>query len=122
MTQMVKSVAIASKKETEKSFSNDGFSNFKNGFKKDKGVCPHCGLIGHAVDKCYKLHGYPPGYKFKNKNVGQSNSHGHGYSKKIGSSYGNHFKQLQSKTIWVKILTRSAVFCGSRLSVFLWTA
>ena len=21
----------------------------------------------HVVDKCYKLHGYPPGYKFKNK-------------------------------------------------------
>ena len=21
--------------------------------------------MGHVVDKCYKLHGYPPGYKFK---------------------------------------------------------
>ena len=29
--------------------------------------CTHCGAIGHVVDKCYKLHGYPPGYKFKNK-------------------------------------------------------
>ena len=24
--------------------------------------------MGHVVDKCYKLYGYPPGYKFKNKN------------------------------------------------------
>ena len=23
--------------------------------------------MGHVVDKCYKLHSYPPGYKFKNK-------------------------------------------------------
>ena len=23
--------------------------------------------MGHLIDKCYKLYGYPPGYKFKNK-------------------------------------------------------
>ena len=23
--------------------------------------------LGHVVDRCYKLHGYPPRYKFKNK-------------------------------------------------------
>ena len=23
--------------------------------------------MGHVVDKCYKLYGYPPRYKFKNK-------------------------------------------------------
>lgn len=22
-------------------------------------LCSHCGLIGHLVDRCYKLHGYP---------------------------------------------------------------
>lgn len=26
-------------------------------------TCTHCGLIGHTVDKCYKKHGCPPGYK-----------------------------------------------------------
>ena len=30
-------------------------------------LCSHCGIAGHIVDKCYKLHGYPPGYKFKGK-------------------------------------------------------
>ena len=40
------------------------------GFNKGKSgrpQCTHCGLLGHVVDKCYKLHGYPPGYKSKNK-------------------------------------------------------
>uniref|UniRef100_A0A2N9IE43 Retrovirus-related Pol polyprotein from transposon TNT 1-94-like beta-barrel domain-containing protein n=1 Tax=Fagus sylvatica TaxID=28930 RepID=A0A2N9IE43_FAGSY len=40
----------------------------KQGFqKKDKPICTHCGYIGHTMDKCYKLHGYPPGYKPKGK-------------------------------------------------------
>lgn len=31
----------------------------QGGFKKPK--CSHCHKIGHTADKCYKLHGYPPG-------------------------------------------------------------
>uniref|UniRef100_A0A7N2MSN6 CCHC-type domain-containing protein n=1 Tax=Quercus lobata TaxID=97700 RepID=A0A7N2MSN6_QUELO len=38
--------------------------NVKN-FKKGRPQCTHCGAMGHVVDKCYKLHGYPLGYKFK---------------------------------------------------------
>ena len=39
-----------------------------NGIKgKEKPVCTHCGKSGHTIDKCYKLHGFPPGYKFKGK-------------------------------------------------------
>ncbi|KAL4595556.1 hypothetical protein ACB092_12G100400 [Castanea dentata] len=34
---------------------------------KDKPTCTHCGKIGHIADKCYRLHGFPPGFKFKNK-------------------------------------------------------
>ena len=34
-------------------------------FKKGRPQYTHCGAMGHVVDKCYKLHGYPPGYKFK---------------------------------------------------------
>ncbi|KAL5542382.1 hypothetical protein UlMin_010092 [Ulmus minor] len=29
-------------------------------------TCSHCGYVGHTIDKCYKLHGYPPGFRFKN--------------------------------------------------------
>ena len=32
----------------------------------------HCSIQGHIVNKCYKLHGYPLGYKFKPK-IGTSN-------------------------------------------------
>ncbi|XP_075658726.1 uncharacterized protein LOC142628532 [Castanea sativa] len=43
-----------------------GFHGGKGGnLKKQKLVCTYCGLTGHIVDKCYKLHGYPPGYKPK---------------------------------------------------------
>ncbi|XP_019094447.1 PREDICTED: uncharacterized protein LOC109129886 [Camelina sativa] len=27
-----------------------------------KPVCTHCGQTGHVINKCFKLHGYPPGY------------------------------------------------------------
>jgi hypothetical protein len=36
--------------------------------KKDKPLCSHCGISGHIVDKCYKLHGFPLGFKFRNNN------------------------------------------------------
>jgi hypothetical protein len=36
----------------------------QNTFRKDKPICSHCGLTGHTVEKCYKLHGFPPGFKF----------------------------------------------------------
>jgi hypothetical protein len=32
--------------------------------RKERPLCTHCGLLGHTIEKCYKLHGYPPGYKF----------------------------------------------------------
>lgn len=28
-------------------------------------MCTHHNTPGHTIDKCYKLHGYPPGYKTK---------------------------------------------------------
>ena len=39
-------------------------SNYK-GQKRDKPFCTHYNFHGHTVDKGYKLHGYPPGYKPK---------------------------------------------------------
>ncbi|RVW51926.1 Retrovirus-related Pol polyprotein from transposon RE2 [Vitis vinifera] len=35
--------------------------------KFERPQCTHCGLQGHAMDRCYKLHGYPLGYKPKSK-------------------------------------------------------
>ncbi|XP_010539135.1 PREDICTED: uncharacterized protein LOC104813264 [Tarenaya hassleriana] len=28
---------------------------------KSRPYCTHCGLQGHTISRCYKLHGYPPG-------------------------------------------------------------
>ncbi|KAL4335324.1 hypothetical protein GQ457_07G006860 [Hibiscus cannabinus] len=37
--------------------------NASNPPKKSHPQCSYCSLLGHTKDKCYKLHGYPPGYK-----------------------------------------------------------
>jgi hypothetical protein len=34
-------------------------------FRKPRPLCSHCGLLGRTIEKCYKLHGYPLGYKPK---------------------------------------------------------
>uniref|UniRef100_A0A2N9HV86 Uncharacterized protein n=1 Tax=Fagus sylvatica TaxID=28930 RepID=A0A2N9HV86_FAGSY len=43
--------------------------------KKDRPncICSHCGYKGHTTDKCYKLHGYPPGFRSKGKGVAVAN-------------------------------------------------
>ena len=43
--------------------SSLGSKNKKNWKGKDKPTCSHYSLNNHTVDKCYKVHGYPPGYK-----------------------------------------------------------
>ena len=53
----VESTALATKA------MNLDSKTFKRG--KEKPTCSHCGLRGHTMEKCYKLHGYPPGYKTK---------------------------------------------------------
>ena len=30
-------------------------------------MCSHCGKLGHIMEKCYKLVGFPPGYKQKGR-------------------------------------------------------
>jgi hypothetical protein len=49
--------------------------NVKQAFRKPKPVCSHCGVIDHTVEKCYKIHGIPPRFKFtRNKSAGASSS------------------------------------------------
>ncbi|KAL4602035.1 hypothetical protein ACB092_10G023900 [Castanea dentata] len=31
-------------------------------------ICTHCGKLGHVMEKCFKLHGFPPSFKPKGKN------------------------------------------------------
>ena len=34
---------------------------------KERPTCTHYGKTGHTMDKCYTKHGFPLGFKFKNK-------------------------------------------------------
>ncbi|XP_019160481.1 PREDICTED: uncharacterized protein LOC109157055 [Ipomoea nil] len=45
-----------------------GYSN-----QKPKPVCSFCGYTSHTVEKCYKKHGYPPGWKPRNKSAASAN-------------------------------------------------
>ena len=60
----VDSTALAAK------LTNEHLGSFLGGIVgkgKERPTCTHCGKTGHTVDKCYKKHGFPPGFRFKNK-------------------------------------------------------
>uniref|UniRef100_A0A2N9G765 CCHC-type domain-containing protein n=1 Tax=Fagus sylvatica TaxID=28930 RepID=A0A2N9G765_FAGSY len=59
----VESTALLCKSEVPKY----GANKQSIGHKKERPMCTHCGLLGHTMDKCYKLHGFPPGYKTRGK-------------------------------------------------------
>ncbi|KAL1320843.1 uncharacterized protein LOC107636140 [Arachis ipaensis] len=50
----VKSAPVAHRSQPANQYRGKG--------KRDRPLCTHRGLLGHTQDKCYKLHGYPPGY------------------------------------------------------------
>lgn len=37
------------------------------GQKKERPFYTHCNFHGHAVDRCYKIHGYSHSYKVRNR-------------------------------------------------------
>ncbi|XP_057959164.1 uncharacterized protein LOC131151775 isoform X2 [Malania oleifera] len=47
-------------------------STVSKSFKKNRSICSHCGISGHTVDKCYRIHGFPPGFKFTQSKKGPS--------------------------------------------------
>uniref|UniRef100_A0A7N2LCX6 Retrotransposon Copia-like N-terminal domain-containing protein n=1 Tax=Quercus lobata TaxID=97700 RepID=A0A7N2LCX6_QUELO len=49
----------------------------KGNSMKDGPVYNHCGKIRHVADKCYRPHGFPPGFKFKGKSVANHFSSSH---------------------------------------------
>ena len=38
-------------------------SIFRGDQKRNKVICDHCGDKGHTIERCFKLHGFPPGWK-----------------------------------------------------------
>ncbi|KAJ0078062.1 hypothetical protein Patl1_37338 [Pistacia atlantica] len=53
---------------------NSHFTDPKNQ-KRDMPYCTHCRILGHTVDRCYKIHGYPPSYKFRSNNNYNASAH-----------------------------------------------
>ena len=53
---------------------NFGNSNWNKGNnKKERPFCTHCKMLWHTVEKYFKLHRYPPGYKPKGKSNANAN-------------------------------------------------
>ena len=49
---------------------------FKQKYKKDRPMCSHYGVADHTVEKCYRVYGFPPGFKFtQTKLVSHSANH-----------------------------------------------
>ncbi|KZV56585.1 hypothetical protein F511_27173, partial [Dorcoceras hygrometricum] len=60
-------------------------SQSSKGGRGDRIICSHCHFRNHTIDKCYKLHGYPPGHpKFKSQ-ISQGNAQAHQSSSVIES-------------------------------------
>jgi hypothetical protein len=58
-----------------KAISNTPSQFSKPPMRKDRPICTHCGIPGHIVEKCYKLHGYPPSFKFTRTRTPQQAVH-----------------------------------------------
>lgn len=71
--------------QTSQSFqpSDQVVAAYNGGYNKSKNrpICSHCGVVGHTVNRCYKLHGYPQGYKSPSTNYKPQNQQNNNSSK-----------------------------------------
>ncbi|XP_057984436.1 uncharacterized protein LOC131169285 [Hevea brasiliensis] len=57
---------------SNKSFSYErGFSDGRKRFsaQNNNKVCTYCGKLRHTEEICYRKHGFPPGFKFRNNSI-----------------------------------------------------
>ena len=69
-TTSVESTALAVKNQVFNQgpfHSGNNGKNFKVNVGKGRPMYSYCGKVGHIKEKCYKLVGFPPGYKQKGK-------------------------------------------------------
>ncbi|KAI9178269.1 hypothetical protein LWI28_024501 [Acer negundo] len=89
--------------------SNDG-TGYK-GQKKDRPYCTHCKIHGHTIDRCFKIHGYPPGYKPKPRdnnlyNVGSNSvNQVSGYAMQSDQASPSNFFQNLNSTQYQQLMT-----------------
>ena len=48
---------------------NFGVFGGKTSKRKDRPICTHYGKLGHVMEKCFNLHGFPPGFKPKGRTL-----------------------------------------------------
>ncbi|KAK0581786.1 hypothetical protein LWI29_017973 [Acer saccharum] len=89
MAFVVKTDVTKSGESSYRNSQNFNSSAFKNQ-KRDRPYCTHCKILGHTVDRCYKIHGYPLGYKFRSNN--KSNAAVHQVSTSNSSDQSNLFE------------------------------
>lgn len=46
----------------------------KNDFKRERPKCDHCGWVGHTIEKCYHIHGFPPDHPRSQKTNSKSSA------------------------------------------------
>uniref|UniRef100_A0A7N2LFG1 Retrovirus-related Pol polyprotein from transposon RE2 n=1 Tax=Quercus lobata TaxID=97700 RepID=A0A7N2LFG1_QUELO len=86
---------------------NHGHQGGKRG-KKERPICIYCGIVGHVVDKCYKLHGYPPGYKPKGKSSANQVSTNGMFGNSVPYQTSNNcFENFNSQAVSTDILNCS---------------
>ncbi|XP_062099685.1 uncharacterized protein LOC133805519 [Humulus lupulus] len=56
------SMAFALQNDKSSSHRSDSAASNHCPPRKNRSFCTHCNVLGHTIEKCYKLHGYPPGY------------------------------------------------------------
>ena len=67
MTPVVESAVLATRSENTSGYGSNSSSHGSNYKGEDRPICSHCGLKGHTVDKCYRVHDFPPGYRNRGK-------------------------------------------------------
>ena len=67
-TLAVKGSNVNSNSNFPRFFGNSGIYGGKNSKGKDRPICTYCGKLRHVMEKCFKVHGFPPGFKPKGKN------------------------------------------------------
>jgi len=58
--------------DQSKTMNDTNRSSF--GRRYTSNVCTHCGKTGHVIDTCYRRHGFPPQFKFKNHKADCNNN------------------------------------------------
>ncbi|XP_010490457.1 PREDICTED: uncharacterized protein LOC104768231 [Camelina sativa] len=80
---------------------NEVYAAVQNTFRprSSRPLCTHYGMTGHVVQKCYKLHGYPPGYIPGYKITYQSSQRPQSYPSQSFQPRGQFPPQQQSHAV-----------------------